>query len=409
MNRPINKKKTFDTTNNFPHNYSFSYSSVNQNSSENIFHQRKNINSPPPKHPPQIIKNIHYPRKRNCENIHTLNRKEKTPQINRINTIGNKFYNMNFNTDGNNNLEEGKVLIPIPMKTKLISHISPSKSNPKLNLIINDNNKNNLILNNKNNNKNNDHINNIPLTKFNPSPFPTSPNIYMIYFTNNPLQDLFFSGKIKTFEQYDLYIKNKGPLLIESYYLLRYCNLIPEYFNTEYNYIYKRDKNNVIKISNILYKSNTDVICYALNISKYKNENNNNWLNNNNEWMTAFHGIGGDNINQKTGNIVLENLKAGPRQMFRHAKNINLLSSKLECGGGVYLTPYFNIADDYAKEFNYKGKILKIIIMARVKISKIRQPNNQPNYFILGKSVFADNNFEEVRPFKILIKSNIFI
>ena len=47
--------------------------------------------------------------------------------------------------------------------------------------------------------------------------------------------------------------------------------------------------------------------------------------------------------------------------------------------------------------------------MARVKISKIRQPNNQPNYFILGKSVFADNNFEEVRPFKILIKSNIFI
>ena len=127
------------------------------------------------------------------------------------------------------------------------------------------------------------------------------------------------------------------------------------------------------------------------------------WLgknNNQNEWSVAYHGVG------KFTNTVLEAVYsifnncyiAGRGQI--HGGCPDRFHSGFKVGQGVYLSPEIKYAELYAGEVSLNNKIFKIVLMNRVKNSKIRSCSCSKygyNYVVNGKT-------DEVRPYRILLK-----
>ena len=127
------------------------------------------------------------------------------------------------------------------------------------------------------------------------------------------------------------------------------------------------------------------------------------WLgknNNQNEWSVAYHGVG------KFTKTVLEAVYsifnscyiAGPAQIHRECPD--LFHSGFKVGQGVYLSPKIKYAELYAGKVSLSNKIFKIVLMNRVKNSKIRScscSKDGYNYVVNGKT-------DEVRPYRILLK-----
>ena len=67
-------------------------------------------------------------------------------------------------------------------------------------------------------------------------------------------------------------------------------------------------------------------------------------------------------------------------------------------GEGIYLTPDINIADKFSGKISINNKRYKVVLMAKVLISKIREPENF-NFWILNK--------EDIRFYRILVKEAI--
>jgi hypothetical protein len=123
-------------------------------------------------------------------------------------------------------------------------------------------------------------------------------------------------------------------------------------------------------------------------INKY---DNNEWLDDTTEsskWAIAYHGLGrmssNDEIKQILKNIISEKegLVSGPSQIKCHFKDIRHPGKKI--GTGVYLTPSINIAEDYSGIIQLNNKKYKIVLMVKVLIKKIRQPEDF-NYWILNE------------------------
>ena len=125
-----------------------------------------------------------------------------------------------------------------------------------------------------------------------------------------------------------------------------------------------------------------------------------------NEWAVAYHGIGGirgyGDVFKNAVSIIKENLKPGSRQYYADEDNIREETKKLgkiKCQNGVYLTPVIKEAELYADEGEFKGKKFQMIMMCRVNPKKIREPYREGDaYWIL------DGNYNEIRPYRILIK-----
>lgn len=129
------------------------------------------------------------------------------------------------------------------------------------------------------------------------------------------------------------------------------------------------------------------------------------WIANDNrpgEWAVAYHGFGGKNPGESLKKIiktfVLENLRPGGGQAFSHAEDRR--HPKNKCGNGVYLTPNINVALSYSGVIPLDNKYYNIIIMARVNPRFIREPTNQPDYWIL------DGKSNQLRPYRLLFKES---
>ena len=143
-------------------------------------------------------------------------------------------------------------------------------------------------------------------------------------------------------------------------------------------------------------------IGYGLKVmDKYDNQNND-WIaynGNKNEWAVAYHGIKEIKV---INPIINKGFLPGYRQAYQN--NIDLNSKNGETvGKGVYCTPDPSIMEQYAKPINTKKGIYKIGFMLRVKPDKIRKPKGMENYWVLNRENQKDN-FEEMRPYRILIK-----
>ena len=135
-------------------------------------------------------------------------------------------------------------------------------------------------------------------------------------------------------------------------------------------------------------------------LGKYENDD---WLNKkdrSSSWAIAYHGVGRistlDEINNMIKDIVCEGLKPGPSQIKCHFNDKRHIGKKI--GTGVYLTPSINLAEEYSGIIPFNNKKYNIVIMAKVMINKIKEPEDI-NYWILNK--------EYIRPYRILLKEKI--
>ena len=132
-------------------------------------------------------------------------------------------------------------------------------------------------------------------------------------------------------------------------------------------------------------------------IGKYEDDK---WLNDisdKSEWAIAYRGIG--------TNISSNDVKIYLRYFIEKGLNIAKSSSKSKSndkrrwkkvGEGIYMTPYIKIAEKYTQNITFNNKKYKVLLMAKVKIDKIREPKGT-NFWVL--------NNEEIRIYRILFKS----
>jgi len=130
-------------------------------------------------------------------------------------------------------------------------------------------------------------------------------------------------------------------------------------------------------------------------IGKYED---NKWLCKSNEWAIAYHGVGRLcsllEIKRILNNIIVNGgLMPGSSQQYENEKdkrhNGNII------GKGIYLTKDIKIAEEYSGIISFNSKNYKIVLMTKVLIDKIREPENY-NYWIL--------NNEDIRIYRILLK-----
>lgn len=130
-------------------------------------------------------------------------------------------------------------------------------------------------------------------------------------------------------------------------------------------------------------------------IGKYEDDN---WLCRSNEWAIAYHGVGRlcsfNQIKKILYNIIVNGgLIPGSSQRYINEKDKRHEGRII--GSGIYLTKDINIAEEYSGIIPFNSKKYKIVLMAKVLIDKIREPENY-NYWIL--------NNEDIRIYRVLLK-----
>ena len=136
----------------------------------------------------------------------------------------------------------------------------------------------------------------------------------------------------------------------------------------------------------------------GLNIDKYGDKE---WIENKtntSKWAIAYHGIGQllsyDKVKKKlTDVIVKKDLILTKRQKYKDYNDKRNPGKTI--GKGFYLTPKINIAEYFAGIININNKNYKVVLMAKVLIDKIREPEDI-EYWILNK--------DDIRFYRILIK-----
>ena len=183
----------------------------------------------------------------------------------------------------------------------------------------------------------------------------------------------------------------KNELLIKEYHFKK--NL----FDNSGNFLNPNSRQNIFR-GKERYDPPYNWIGIGLNvIGKYEDDK---WLNDisdKSEWAIAYRGIG--------TNISSNDVKKYLRYFIEKGLNIAKSSSKSKSndkrrwkkvGEGIYMTPYIKIAEKYTQNITFNNKKYKVLLMAKVKIDKIREPKGT-NFWVL--------NNEEIRIYRILFKS----
>jgi hypothetical protein len=140
---------------------------------------------------------------------------------------------------------------------------------------------------------------------------------------------------------------------------------------------------------------------FGINVSGKYDFGNNRWLGNTNEqseFAVAYYGI--NNIANNNLNMIqnimglMGNLESG--KTFVNVNDSRNPGEKCKTGAYFYKNP--NYAENSSEIINIGEFEYKIMFMCRVNPSKIRQPENFQDCWILNPTS------EEVRPYKILIK-----
>ena len=182
--------------------------------------------------------------------------------------------------------------------------------------------------------------------------------------------------------------------------LLEGCRLSQNIFNSKYNKFYNQILNNQRR-GGEEYIQPLNWTVYGMNVSGKYDFGNNAWLGNNNspgEFAVAYYGI--NNLVNKNMNMMnniislMGNLETG--QTFVGIKNIRQQGQTCKAGAYFYKNP--NYAENSSEIINIAGFEYKVMFMCRVKPSKIMQPENFKDCWILSPTP------DEVRPYKILIK-----
>ena len=188
--------------------------------------------------------------------------------------------------------------------------------------------------------------------------------------------------------------------IVEQRPLLEGCRLSPNIFNPNFSKYYNVIQNH-LKRGGEEYIQPLNWTVYGINIAGKYDFGNDNWLGNKNqngEFAVAYYGI--NNLVNKNVNLMgslmslMGNLETG--NTFVNVKNAR--KPNQNCGSGAYFYKDPNTAENSSEIIKIAGFEYKIMFMCRVKPSKIKQPENFKDCWILSPTP------DEVRPYKILIK-----
>ena len=187
--------------------------------------------------------------------------------------------------------------------------------------------------------------------------------------------------------------------LLSDEYLCNLCKIPKNYLDYRGNTLNPNSSNNLIRGTE-KYDPPYGWIGIGLNVlGKYDNGNDE-WLTNNSkssEWAIAYHGISSKNrqniiMNLLKNIIIKKNLS---KAISKIHSNSNDKRNWGKVRDGIYLTPNIRIAERYTGIISFNNKRYKVLLMARVYIKKIREPEN--TYFW----VLDD---EDIRIYRILFK-----
>ena len=115
------------------------------------------------------------------------------------------------------------------------------------------------------------------------------------------------------------------------------------------------------------------------------------------EWAIAYRGISTKNQNRMLKYFIVKRNLEIARINFKD-KFGKKLNDKRHWGtieSGIYMTPYIKIAEKYTKTISFNNKNYKVLLMAKVKVSEIKEPKNS-NFWVL------DN--DKIRIYRVLFK-----
>lgn len=118
------------------------------------------------------------------------------------------------------------------------------------------------------------------------------------------------------------------------------------------------------------------------------------------EWAIAYRGISSkkqEHIKDMLKHFIEERNLEIARINFKD-KFGKKLNDKRHWGtieSGIYMTPYIKIAEKYTKTISFNNKNYKVLLMAKVKVSEIKEPKNS-NFWVL------DN--DKIRIYRVLFK-----
>ena len=186
--------------------------------------------------------------------------------------------------------------------------------------------------------------------------------------------------------------------------LLEYVKLSPSFFEIKYNREINDWEKKNFKRGGETYTPPYGWKGFALRVLNKFDNGDNSWLGNEGkegEWAIAYHGIGKGNEFKKMINIVLNNLRNGPGQLYNQLINVRNKDNKRPyVGDGVYLAPDINEAERYCQKvkLGFRENNFQLMIMCRVKPNEIREAGRYPFNWIL------DGNYDCLRPYRILVK-----
>ena len=216
------------------------------------------------------------------------------------------------------------------------------------------------------------------------------------------IMDLAFNPSAGAIDENKLKIdlNNIGIVGVNCRPLLEGCRLSPIIISPKYNKYYSQTLPN-LKRGGEDYIQPLNWTVYGINVSGKYDFGNNRWLGNKNqpgEFAVAYYGI--NNLVNKNMNLMgslmslMGNLETG--NTFINVKNSRKPGQNCKSGAYFYKNP--NYAENSSEITKIGGFEYKIMFMCRVKPSKIMQPENFKDCWILSPSP------DEVRPYKILIK-----
>ena len=184
--------------------------------------------------------------------------------------------------------------------------------------------------------------------------------------------------------------------------LLSGLRLSPSIFNEKYHLFYNLNFNwGISRRGGEEYIPPVSWTAYGMNVDGKYDYGNDMWLRSENgigEFAVAYYGI--NNIFYNIYNIehnsvcLMANLETG--KTFRNVNNIR--NPGLKCDDGIYFYKNPQFAENSSQKINIGGFEYKIMFMCRVNPSRIKQPENFPDCWILSPTP------NEVRPYKILVK-----
>ena len=180
--------------------------------------------------------------------------------------------------------------------------------------------------------------------------------------------------------------------------LIRLQSQIPvEYLDYKYNFVIPNLSLNNKRGSEI-YNPPYGWAGIGLNIQKLYNNNDYSWVKKDNDsWAIAYYGFGNFLTSEEIGKMLNDIIIKGEfkRELSIKCREFDIRHNGKRVGVGIYLSPNVNIAEKNSGTFIFNKKRYKIVLMAKVLINKIKEPEDHSFWIV---------NQEDIRIYKILVK-----